>query len=91
MTSQHYQVMHVLVRSLISNSNFDIKNVPKKMFKFAAREYEDYVSTFKKEIDIDYENTKESQVISQIFEKINQYGYYKIPETLIEETLNASK
>lgn len=86
-TSQHYPIMHVLVRSLISNSNFEIKDIPKKMFKFAGREYDDYLVEFKKETDLNYEKTKEIHVIKAIFEKINEFGYYKIPETNFEETV----
>jgi len=89
MTSQHYPIMHVLVRSLIINYNFSLSDVPKKILKFAAKEYDDYLSYFKKETDLEYENTKESKIISEIFEMINRLGYYKLPETMIEETLNA--
>lgn len=79
MNLQYMPVMHVMIRSLIINSHFDLNDVPNKMFKFAAREYDDYLRESLKENE-NFHKTREFQLVSKIFEKINELGYYRKPD-----------
>ena len=67
MNSQYMPVMHVMVRSLIINQHFDLNKIPNKMFKFAAKEYDDYLSLCLRENE-NFHKTRESQVVSKIFQ-----------------------
>ena len=68
MTSQKFGVLHVLVKTLSYNDNFDWSKVPKKVWKTAAKDYDEYLHLFKSEVGFDeFESSREKKVLQAIF------------------------
>ena len=77
-------IMHVMIKAHLRNPVVEISDIPKKFFKFAAREHDEYISLLKREAGDDFENSDEARVAAVIFARCNELGYYKDPNQFIE-------
>jgi hypothetical protein len=80
MTSQKYGLMHTIVRTLVYNYEFDVDKIPNKILKAAAKNYDEYLRLYRKEVgEQTFMKSRERQVLQKVFVKMDQLGYYQYP------------
>lgn len=71
-----------MVKTLSYNESFDWSKIPSKALKIAAKDYDEFLRLFKKEVGEDcYNTSREKRILEMIFEKLNAEGYYRLPES----------
>ena len=72
-------IMHVMIKAHLRNPVVEIADIPKKFFKFAAKEHDEYVRLLKREAGDEFERSDEARVAKVIFDRCNALGFYKDP------------